>query len=197
MDAFRDKLIEVDRITVPMKLRRANGTTNQPWMTAEIKREIYVKKTNYNSIKESATEETRERYQRSLRACRTLIRQSKSDYEKRIARESKTNPKRFFTYIRSKKKVKNNIGPLADEIGELTQDNRHMARILNKNFSSVFTIENTESVPVGNAPPSGITPLEINTISKHEVQKYLDSLDINMSTGHDSLSPRLLKELKQ
>ncbi len=101
---FRDKLIEVERITVPMRFRRANGSTNPPWMTAEIRKAINVKKTNYNSMKESATEETRERYQRSLIACRTLIRQSKRDYKKRIARESKTNPKRFFMYIRSKKK---------------------------------------------------------------------------------------------
>ncbi len=125
--AFRDKLIEVERTTVPMKSRRVNGTTNPPWMTAEIRRAINLKKANYNSMKETATEETRERYQRSRRACRTLIRQSKLDYEKRIAHESKTNPKRFFTYIRSKKEVQNNIGPLADESGELTQDNRHMA----------------------------------------------------------------------
>ncbi len=74
--AFRDKLIEVERMTVPMKFRRANGSTNPPWITAEIKRAIKVKKTNYNLMKESATEETRERYQRSPRACRTLIRQS-------------------------------------------------------------------------------------------------------------------------
>ncbi len=95
--AFKDKLIEVERMIVPMKLRIVNGTTNPPWMTAEIRR---AKKTNYISMKETGTVETRERYQRSLRACQTLIRQSKRDYEKRIARESKTHPKKFFTYIR-------------------------------------------------------------------------------------------------
>ncbi len=34
--AFRDKLIEVERMTVPMKFRRVNGTTNPPSLTAEI-----------------------------------------------------------------------------------------------------------------------------------------------------------------
>ncbi len=72
-----------------------------------------------------------------------------------------------------------------------------MTRILNRKFLSVFTIGNTESVPVDSDPSSGITPLEINTVGKHEVQKSLDSLDINKSTGPDSLSPRLLKELQQ
>ncbi len=126
-------------MTVPMKFRRVNGTTKPPWMTAEIRRAINVKKTNYKLMKETAPKEVRERYQRSLRACRTLIRQSKRDYEKRIAREYKTNPKRFFMYIRSKKKVKNNIGPPADESGKLTQDNRRMAKILNNNFSAGTT----------------------------------------------------------
>ncbi len=67
--AFRDKLIEVERMTVPMKFRRANGTTNPPWMTTEIRRAINVKKAIYNSMKGTVTVETRERYQRSLRAC--------------------------------------------------------------------------------------------------------------------------------
>ncbi len=61
----------------------------------------------------------------------------------------------------------------------------------------MFPIENIESVPVVHAPPSGITPLEINTIGENEVEKYLDSLDVNKLTGPDNLSPRLLKELKQ
>ncbi len=103
-------------------------------MTAEIRRAISVSKANYNSMKETGIIETRERYQQSLGASRTLIRQGKRDYEKRIARESKTNSPKFFSYIRSKKEVKDNIGPLADESGELTLDNRHMARILNKNI---------------------------------------------------------------
>ncbi len=57
--AFRDKLIEVERMTVPMKLRRLKGTTNPPWMTAEIRSAINVKKYVHNSMKETAMVETR------------------------------------------------------------------------------------------------------------------------------------------
>ncbi len=41
---FRDKLLEVERMTVPMKCRRVNSTTNPPWMTEEIRRAINLKK---------------------------------------------------------------------------------------------------------------------------------------------------------
>ncbi len=76
----------------------------------------------------------------------------------------------------------------------LNQDSKHMARILNNNFVSVFTVE---TIPEGPEPPRGITPLEVDSICDQEVKKYLDNLDTNKSTGHDNLSPRLLKELRQ
>ncbi len=72
-----------------------------------------------------------------------------------------------------------------------------MAKILNSNFASVFTIEEKENIPECPAPPRGITPLEIDAISAEDVKKYFDKLDMNKSTGHNNLSPRLLKELKR
>ncbi len=79
----------------------------------------------------------------------------------------------------------------------LTQDSKHMVEILNKSFPSVFTVENPRSISECQTPPRGITPLEIGPINERDVQKYLDKLEKNKSTGPDALSPRLLKELKQ
>ncbi len=47
-------------------------------------------------MKESNTTETRAQHDSSLRACRTLVRQCKRDYEKQIPREAKTNLKVFY-----------------------------------------------------------------------------------------------------
>ncbi len=120
-------------------------------------------------MKQQATAEASEHHHRCLRACRTLIRKSKSNYEKKVASEAKANPKRFFTYKRTKKKAKSNVGPLTDENGVLTQDSKQMAGILNKNFASVFAVENTAAVPT--VPTSltlarGVEPLEIGTIQE-------------------------------
>ncbi len=175
---IRDKLLEVQRTTVPMKPRRINGVVDPPWITMAIKGAIDTKKRNYNLMRGTDTAEART-YQNSLRACRPL------------------NPKKFFTYIRSKKKLKTNIGPLMDETESLTQDSKHLAKLLNSNFALVFTTEHKETIPEGPAPPRGITPLEIDAISAQDVKKYLDKLDTNKSMGPDSLSPRLLKEFKQ
>ncbi len=48
---FKNKLLEVERATVPMKTRRANGTLNPPWMTANIKMAMNRKKRNCNFMK--------------------------------------------------------------------------------------------------------------------------------------------------
>ncbi len=143
---------------------------------------INRKKRNYNLMKQQATAKESEHYHRCLIACRTLIRKSKRNYEKKVASEAKANPKRFFSYIRTKKKAKSNVGPLTDENGVLTQDSKQMSGILNKNFASVFTVENTATVSTVPTSPTlarGIEPLEIGTIHEQEVQKYLDKLDIN------------------
>ncbi len=42
------------------------------------------------------TAEARTQYQNNLKTCRTLIRTSKRNYEKQLAREVKINPKKFF-----------------------------------------------------------------------------------------------------
>ncbi len=158
---FKKKLLEVERATVPMKTRRVNGTLNPPWMT-NIEMAINRMKRNYSLMKQQATAEASEHYYRSLRACRTLIRKSKRNYENKVASEAKVSPKRFFTYIKTKKKAKSNVGPLKDENGFLTQDSKQMAGILSKNFAFVFTIQNTTTVPTVPTSPTlarGIGPL--------------------------------------
>lgn len=92
-------------------------------------------------------------------------------HERRTAKESTSNTKLFFTYIRIKKKVKNNIDPLTKESGVPTQDNKHMAKILITNFASVYTIKNIQSIPESAPPQREIEPLEIGGIREHEVKR--------------------------
>ncbi len=52
---FRDKLLKVQRTTVPMKPRRINGVVDSPWMTMVIKRAINTKRRNYNLMRGTDT----------------------------------------------------------------------------------------------------------------------------------------------
>ncbi len=80
-NSIKNKLLEVERTTVPMKTRRTNNGVNSPWLIIQVRRAIILKKRNYNAMKESNTAEAREQHHSSLRASRTHIRQCKRDYE--------------------------------------------------------------------------------------------------------------------
>jgi len=52
---------------------------------------------------------------------------------------SKNNKKGFFNYISSKRKARDNVGPLLNEAGVLATEDREKAELLNAFFVSVFT----------------------------------------------------------
>ena len=55
----------------------------------------------------------------------------------------------LYAYVRSKQNVRNKVGPLEDNAGNIITQGFLMAEELNRHFSSVFTRENTSSLPVG------------------------------------------------
>ena len=54
----------------------------------------------------------------------------------------------FYAYVRSKQNVRDKIGPLYDNVGNLITQGCLLAEELNLHFSSVFTREDTSSLPV-------------------------------------------------
>ena len=125
-----------------------------------------------------------------------MIRQAKRKYEKDIAKKSNSNPKAFWSHVRSKLKTKNGVAPLLENSGDkdsIQFDDKAKAEILQKQFSSVFTRE-----PVGDIPmlekrtDSNIFNIEI---TKEMVKMEINDLNVNKSCGPDEIHPRLLMEL--
>jgi len=68
-------------------------------------------------------------------------RKAKRQFEKKLAKDNKSNPKRCYAYVRSKTKVKEVVGPLKDNNGQMVSESGVMCEILNDYFGSVFTSE--------------------------------------------------------
>ena len=62
-------------------------------------------------------------------------------------KEFKDKPKQLFNYVREKQKVKLGISRLENEEGNLTEDEKEAANVLNRFFQSVFTEEPDGDVP--------------------------------------------------
>ncbi|CAM4713200.1 unnamed protein product [Lepidochelys kempii] len=136
---------------------------------------------------------TRGEYKNIAQACRSEIRKAKSHLELKLARDVKSNKKGFFRYVNNKKKVKESVGPLLNEGGNLVTEDVEKANVLNAFFASVFTNKvRSQTTALGStAWGGGDQP----PVEKEVVRDYLEKLDEHKSMGPDVLHLRVLKEL--
>ena len=75
------------------------------------------------------------------------MRKSKFTYESDLASKIKTDPKLFWSYVRSKLKTNTSLSKLKLPCGTLTNDNNQKAALLNQFFASAFESEGAEPIP--------------------------------------------------
>ena len=136
-------------------------------------------------------------YKEALNLATTEIRKSKRTFEKILAGNIKNDSKSFYAYVRSKQNVRDKVGPLENNRGNIISEGFQMAEVLNEYFSSVFTTEDISSLPVPFTKFEGnksehlgqlfVTPVMI----ANKIKKMKD----NKSPGVDGIPPKLLKEI--
>ena len=83
----------------------------------------------------------------------------------------KDNPKLFYSYVRSKQKVKPVIPHLRKEDAETTTNDQETADVLRKFFESVFTMEDDGD---------NILPEIINRVPENNVLKEITFTDLDI-----------------
>ncbi|CAM5102330.1 unnamed protein product [Eretmochelys imbricata] len=161
------------------------------WLNSEILADLKYKKEAYKKWK--IGQMTRDEYKNIARACRSEIRKAKSDLELQLARDVKSNKKGFFRYVSNKKKVKESVGPLLNEGGNLVTEDAEKANVLNAFFASVFTNKVSSQTTALGSTAWGVG--DQPSVEKEVVRDYLEKLDVHKSMGPDALHPRVLKEL--
>lgn len=117
-----------------------------------------------------------------------------SSYEKYIASGVKKNARAFWSYVNSKITTRESVCNLTKPDGSKTETDQEKAEVLQDFFSSVFTKEDLQDIPL----PSDVefdTPLDDIQITSGDVFELLRRLKPNKSPGPDNIHPRLLKEL--
>ena len=106
----------------------------------------------------------------------------------------KTNPKMFYSYLNSKRKIKESISALKDSMGKLTGSPKDAATLLAKFFATTFTNE-----PYGplleECHKEATNIIGDITFSPANVKLLLLKLDQSKSVGPDGIHPKLLANL--
>lgn len=193
---FTYNLTKAVDASVPLRNRRSIANSKPKWWNTEIKNSLLAKKRAYHKYKLTKENSDKIEHDRLRRNSKVLIKKSKKNLELHIANSSKTNPKEFFSYIRKKKTLPSEIGPLTMQNGEYTEDDTTMANILNKYFSTVFTEEdNSERQPTP-CILSNNAFLNTCTFEENEILRAINKIKVNKTPGPDRISPRIIKEAK-
>ncbi len=144
-------------------------------MTLNLSGWILLKRGMYKRIKNGETHLSN-RYVKLLRSVKRDIRSEKRNYEIRVARKAKKDPKGFFKMYRTKAREK--IGPLETNTGDVIDDSEGMSKLLNNYFLSVFTQENLSTLPEGVQVYGGNVSDRLRnvTITRQMVQQEIDRL---------------------
>ena len=136
-------------------------------------------------------------YCKARNKVRSLVRKERCEKEKKIAETAKVNPKKFWSYVNSKRKCKTGIAELHTKIGNHTivsSQDKDKAETLAEFFGSVFTKESEENMP--NLEPSVYgTKSDDRPFTEADILKVLKELNPAKAPGPDDMHPKFLKEV--
>ena len=99
--------------------------------------------------------------------------------------------KNLWSYVKSKRHDQVSI-PTLEANGATVSDAQEKAELINQQFTSVFTHENTSTLP--NLGASPFTSIVVDNIRMDGVVKFLANLQGHKAHGLDGIPARLLKE---
>ncbi|KAG1684579.1 hypothetical protein GQR58_009384 [Nymphon striatum] len=187
---FKMGLMKILRDRVPC--RRLGSWSNTPWMTRDLKKSLKKKKKLYDNYKRSGMESDKTKYRDFQKLLKCRLSMAQDEYiANTLDPDLKEKPKKFWSYIKSKRQDQIGIPPL--KVGSCVKaDSQGKAEILSSHFQQVFTQEDLSFMP--NKDHNGITAMDPISFNTKGIKKLLKDLDIKKANGPDNLPTILLKE---
>ena len=193
---FKQKMEEATAAFIPLKRSGGKHKGSIPFSPNLLKK-IRKKHRAWQRFLETKSGEKYQEFCKLRNQVRKLTRLSEIQYEKGIADEAKTNPKKFWKYVKGRTKTRPGVPnfykqPDLGNKSELTSSEEEKAEILVNYFTSVFTVENPIEMPnIIKHSEASIGEIEF---TKPDLNKRLHKLNVSKSPGPDQLHPRILRE---
>ncbi|GAB0204079.1 mitochondrial enolase superfamily member 1 [Grus japonensis] len=191
---FKGHLLQAQEPCIPTKGKSSKNTKRPPWMNKELLGKVKQKKEAYRGWKQGQV--AWEEYRETVRAARKQVRKAKALIEISLARDVKDNKKSFYRYVSDKRRMRENVGPLRNETGDLVTQDMEKAEVLNDFFASVFTGKClSHTAQVAEDKGRDWENAEPPTVGEDQVQEYLRNLKVHKSMGLDETHLWVLREL--
>ena len=173
---------------VPMK--KQGKRSKKKHLSKEDFRKIRHKQNMWRVYKHTGKDQDYVVYKEALNAATNEVRKSKRDFELKLVQNIKSDSKSFYAYVRSKQNVRDKVGPLEDNAGDIITEGFLMAEELNMHFSSVFTREDTSLLPVPETKFNGSEGERLGqvVVTPEVVASKINNMKENKSPGVDEIS---------
>ena len=186
---LKNELNNAVHLFVPLKKRRESN--HQVWKNKNVRHHINQRKRLWKQYKVQKTMESKKEFRAVASLTKEVIKEAQKEFEDKLAEGLDRDPKLLYTYMKSKTKSHDTIGPLVDENGALECDPKKQANILNRYFSSVFGTDLQDAVVRDVTEEDG---LQLVYFDPEAIKKNVLKLKNKSSPGPDKITPRLLKE---
>ena len=131
-DILRGELDSAIDSYVPMK--KQGKRSKKKHLSKEAFRKIRYKQNMWRVYKHKGKDTDYDAYKEALNAATNELRKSKPNFEHKLAQNIKSDSKSFYAYVRSKQNVRDKVGPLKDNAGNIITQGFLMAKELNMHF---------------------------------------------------------------
>ena len=187
---FKLKLQQAIDKHVPQKQVKPNRKL--PWITTQLKRMIRKRERLFKKARRSKLASHWQSYKSHRNLVKKQIQQAHESYVNEVIGGSleEGNAKAFWNYVKLKRTESIGIPSLRDG-DRVISSNSGKASVLNSYFKSVFTAEDTSTIP--NKGTSPLPDIDDISFAAAGIAKQLELLKPMKASGPDQISPWILK----
>jgi len=174
---------------VPLIKRRERQ--GESWKNKEVKNHLNQRKRLWKRYKTLKTVQSKREFRAAASLTKDVILKAQREFEDKLAEDLTKNPKLLYSYMKSKTKNHDTIGPLKDVNGQLVFEPKKQADILNRYFGSVFGSDSKVNI-VSDARDED--DLQIVYFNPEDIKKKVLHMKSRSSPGPDKITPIVLKE---
>ena len=162
-----------------------------PWFSATARGALRAKEAAFRRLRRNPTAETREDFSRKRKYFKDASAQCYSDYLCSLVENFKTNPKKYWSFLKCFNR-KGSVSPVLRDGTRLVTEDSSRASLLNDAFASKFCDPTVTVYP--HAPDYDIPAFNNVRVSQDKVHLILKSINASKACGPDNLSARIIHE---